>query len=311
MPAIVRRPAVSGASSATGAARTRSAPSRCGSARRARSRGRAATAATRPRGASIPAGPTIVSAPAPPASFGTVVRNSSSTSPAVSSEAFSTGPPSHRIERTPCSERSAASAAAKSIGSRAQVLDLRRAAFERRARRGDHDDARVGVLQQRQVARQVEPAADDDRERIGRESRGDALLAAVRVAHEAAVALGAHGAGADHHGVHARAQRVKQLAVGDARHRRGAPVDGRAAVGGGDHVQRDVRPSRRCARGEVELRGGVVGRQLALRRQQPAQRDERLVAQHRHAEWPGSMCLTSSKYNSSPGSCRAATASRR
>ena len=77
---------------------------------------------------------------------------------------------------------------------RAQVVDARRAAVQRRVGGGDDDDARVGVGEQRQVARQVQPAADDDRERVGGQARGDALLAAVRIAHEPPVALGAQRA---------------------------------------------------------------------------------------------------------------------
>ena len=108
-----------------------------------------------------------------------------------------------------------------------------------------------------------------------------ALLAARGVAHEAPVALDAQRAGADHDRVDARAQRVEELAVGDARDRRGAPVDGGAAVGRVDHVHRDVRALRARQLPRAQLADELVGGQLAGLGQQPAQRDGRLVARRR------------------------------
>ena len=85
------------------------------------------------------------------------------------------------------------------------------------------------------------------------------------------------------HGIDARAQRVEELAVGDAGDRRGAAQHGGAAIGRVDHVQRDERSLRARVLPRRELADELVGGQLARLGQEPAQRDERLVARRRHA----------------------------
>ncbi len=154
------------------------------------------------------------------------MRNSSSRGRAASSEALRCGPPSQRI--------AAHAVVAAQLRERRGQVDAagkrrystsRAHALERALRRGDDHDARVGVLQQRQVGA-AGPASRSRRSRAGRARRpaAAALLAALGVAHEAPVALDAQRARADHDRVHARAQRVEELAVGEARDRRGAPV---------------------------------------------------------------------------------------
>ena len=112
--------------------------------------------------------------------------------------------------------------------------------------------------------------------------------------------------GADHHGVHARAQRVEELAVGEARDRPRAAVHRRAAVARVDHVHRDVRALRRGAPAPTVAAAPTSSSAVSSPGvgQQPAQRDGRLVAGRRHViGWPGSMASLTAWKNtiSSPG----------
>ena len=119
-----------------------------------------ARAAARPRRSSAPGARRRASAPAH--------RNSSSTRSSRSRPSFSAGPPSQSIERTPCSVRSRSSSGRERAAPLRPGRSPRR--HSRRARftggrlgvgRGEHDHARLGVLEQRQVRREVEPGAHD------------------------------------------------------------------------------------------------------------------------------------------------------
>jgi hypothetical protein len=128
----------------------------------------------------------------------------------------------------------------------------------------------AGSWQQRQGGRQVKAAAYDDRKRVAGQAVRDTPVASVSRAHEPAVAFGAERARADQHGIGPRAQRMEELAVGDARQRRRAAGDTRPPVDGGDHVHRHERPLVRSALAEVQLLDGLVGRQRSGLGQQPA-----------------------------------------
>ena len=175
------------------------------------------------------------------------------------------------------------------------------------------DDARVGVLQQRQIGGQIQRSADDDRERIGLEAGPLALLAAPRVGHDAPVALDAQRAGADHHGVDAGAQGVEQLAVGDAGDRRRAPRDRGPAVARVHHVQRRYAGARR---GELPRRAAPRrARRRSARRRSGSSRRRATGGSLRAARhvigWPGSMAsLTAWKSASSPAARRSPRTAR-
>src|ERR1035437_6001817 len=106
----------------------------------------------------------------------------------------------------------------------------------------EHDDARVGILEQGDPGPEREAARDDARERLLAEAALQPQGAAGPIADEAAVALGAHRAGAHEHRVDGQAQGVEELAIGGAAETSRAALEGGAAVGGADHVEQHARP---------------------------------------------------------------------
>ena len=164
-------------------------------------------------------------------------RNSSSTSPAASScacevrsalaqqRAHAEAPA--QLARSPPAGRARRRARARTYSTCAAELG--------QARRGGGQDhhARRGLAQQRDVLAEREASRDDARERLGAQpARARAAPAALGSREHPPVALGAHRARADQHGVDGGAQRVEELAVGGAADRPRAPVERRAAVGG-------------------------------------------------------------------------------
>ncbi len=120
------------------------------------------------------------------------------------------------------------------------IVELRGSGGQARGRGGEHGDARCGLGEQRDVVLEREASGDDAGERLLRQAAVATLRAASLIGDDASVALGPDGAGTDEHGVDGGAQRVKQGAVGRRADRSGATVDGRAPVGGGDHVEHHV-----------------------------------------------------------------------
>ena len=138
----------------TGACRPRSAgtgspPPSAPSAARAR----AAPPAPRPRGSRA--------RPLPPTSFGESVRNSSSSTPAATTDASSVGPPSSSSERTPWRAEASAIPATRSRSSPGIRSTVSSAGTGRRLAVGvgQHDDARVRVLKQRRIDRAAPSSA--------------------------------------------------------------------------------------------------------------------------------------------------------
>jgi hypothetical protein len=115
-------------------------------------------------------------------------------------------------------------------------------------------------LEQRQVGRQVEAGAHDDRQRLGREPLGLPLGAELVGLGDAPVALGAGRPGADHHGVGLGAEVVEELAVELAGDPLGPPVDRGLAVERGDHVEAQIRPVLGSALGQPQAGGELAGR---------------------------------------------------
>ncbi len=120
---------------------------------------------------------------------------------------------------------------------------------------GEDGDPCGGVGEQGDVGREVEAGGDEARERLHCQPPRCSQPQVRLVAHEPAVALGAHRACAHEHGVDGGAQRVEELAVGAVADRPGAPPDGDPPVCGGGHVEQDQGPStRRVCRRELPQR---------------------------------------------------------
>ena len=136
--------------------------------------------------------------------------------------------------------------------------------------RDQHPAAAVG--EQRRVPGQVEPAADQDHQRVVRQALALAALALLRLADHPPVALGAHRPGADHHRVDPGPQRDQHRGVDLGADRPRAPANRRVAVEGehevGDHVGAVVVGER----DEVEARDLLVDRGLGDVGDQPRAR---------------------------------------
>jgi hypothetical protein len=81
----------------------------------------------------------------------------------------------------------------------ADVFDVRPAAVQGGARGRDDNNARAGVLKEGQSGGHAQPGADQNRERVGRQTAVCTLLASEGIAHEAVVALHCCGVRPDHY----------------------------------------------------------------------------------------------------------------
>ena len=207
-----------------------------------------------------------------------------------------------------CRARASARAPTRSDGGihRTTVIGAA-AARDRQRRPREQAEPRARGPEQRDLDGQVEDPRDDDAFGSRRGPPPPGARAASAPA-EPAVALRAQRPGADHDRVHARAQRVEDLAVGDPRsHRRRAPGDARPPVDGRDDAPTTCGPAPRLVRGRRPAARPIPrGRSSAVAATRSEDSSRRsvagLVASRRHAGWPGSMSFTSWKYNSSPGS---------
>ena len=114
-------------------------------------------------------------------------------------------------------------------------------------------DPRGGVGEQGDIGREGEARGDDARKRFLRQPtlRRSRLRASSRT--RPAVALRAHRARADEHGVDGGAQCVEELSVRAVADRPGAPPHGGPPIGGARHVQEDPRTPRRLTAAIVPL----------------------------------------------------------
>ena len=135
-----------------------------------------------------------------------------------------------------------------------------------RVRAGVHEHGLLRRLEQAGLPRDVEAAADQDRERVLGEAGRLPASAPLRAADEARVALRAQRAGADQHGVGERPQLEQQLEVGLRAQRLGPAVVGGAAVGRGDHVHEHERPIVGRALGRADLGEQLVRRARVFRK---------------------------------------------
>jgi hypothetical protein len=175
---------------------------------------------------------------------------------------------------------------ARQVVSHARVLDIALGAAQLRVGAGGNHHALVGVVQERQVRRQVEPSAHHHRERVRHEPLVDALLAQLVVLRYAPIALLAYRPGADHHCVRLGAEVVEEPAVDLCREALRAPVERRLAVEARDHVEAEVR-----APGRRELAQPHAGREL-LGRCRPQLRVDQLHAGERMRDRCGAFAPT-------------------
>ena len=122
---------------------------------------------------------------------------------------------------------------------------------------GDHH-ALLGLVEQREVGGQVEPAAHHHGQRVAREALALALVAQLLRLGHAPVALDPHRARPHEHGVGLGAQLVEELAIELGREALGAPFDRGLAVEARDHVEHEIGPP-----GGRPLAEAKAGRELA------------------------------------------------
>jgi hypothetical protein len=126
---------------------------------------------------------------------------------------------------------------ARQVIAHAGVLDLRAEAWQGRVGAGGDDHSLLGLVQDRQVDGEVEAPAHNHGDRIRSEALGHALLTQLLRLRHAPVALTAHRARADHHGIGLRAEVMEEPPVELRREAFGAPLDRRIAVEARDHVE--------------------------------------------------------------------------
>src|SRR5215207_4858412 len=101
-------------------------------------------------------------------------------------------------------------------------------------RAGEDQDAAAAVGEERRVPGEVEPAADDNHQRLGAEAKALAELALFLARDGGSVALGAHRAGADHQRVETGPQAGEHRRVGLGADRPRDAADRRPPVHRGD-----------------------------------------------------------------------------
>ena len=143
------------------------------------------------------------------------------------------------------------------------------------------DQAGLGLLEERDVVRQVEGAGQRDRDGLGRQAGRGPLGTAALVLDHPPVALGAQRPRADEDRVGLRAQQVEELAIGRVAERRGDAAERRAPVGAADHVDGED-----LAAGEPGHRLGALEISALPHRPRPGHRRAADPASHLHAVLP-------------------------